>query len=101
MGPMDHTRCTGVVRSIQSFHMDGNGWNDIAYNFLVCPHGKPRIRQGVQLVQHDELNTELSVVSEDEAASLLGPRNGSTNTVSTQSRPYGSITQPIPMTKTT
>jgi hypothetical protein len=33
--------------------------------------GKPRIRQGIQLVQHDELNAELNVVSEDEAASLL------------------------------
>src|SRR5438552_3958146 len=33
--------------------------------------GKPRIRQGIQLVQHDELNAELSVISEDEAASLL------------------------------
>jgi len=33
--------------------------------------GKPRIRQGIQLVQHDELNAELNVLSEDEAASLL------------------------------
>jgi hypothetical protein len=32
---------------------------------------KPRIRQGIQLVQHDELSAELSVISEDEAASLL------------------------------
>src|SRR6266568_7668474 len=33
--------------------------------------GKPRIRPSIQLVQHDELNAELSVISDDEAASLL------------------------------
>jgi len=34
-----HDRCASLVRGIQSFHMDGRGWNDIAYNFLVCQHG--------------------------------------------------------------
>ncbi|KAA0232601.1 MAG: hypothetical protein JJLCMIEE_03325 [Acidimicrobiales bacterium] len=24
-----------ILRSIQNYHMDGNGWNDIAYNFAV------------------------------------------------------------------
>jgi hypothetical protein len=24
---------------VQNFHMDGRGWNDIAYNWLVCKHG--------------------------------------------------------------
>lgn len=27
------------VRSIQDFHMDGRGWNDIAYSFLVSSDG--------------------------------------------------------------
>ncbi len=27
------------VRSIQDYHMDHNGWNDIGYNFLVAPDG--------------------------------------------------------------
>jgi hypothetical protein len=35
------------------------------------PADKPRVRQGIQLIQHDELNAELHVISDDEAASLL------------------------------
>lgn len=39
VGLYDHSKCDGVVRSIQNFHMDHNGWIDIAYNALVCYHG--------------------------------------------------------------
>jgi hypothetical protein len=28
-----------IIRSIQAFHMDGRGWSDIAYNFVVDPWG--------------------------------------------------------------
>lgn len=35
----DHSRCAALVRGIQNFHMDGRGWSDIAYNFMVCRHG--------------------------------------------------------------
>lgn len=35
----DHSKCSGLVRGIQNFHMDSRRWSDIAYNFLVCPHG--------------------------------------------------------------
>lgn len=34
-----HDRCAQIVRGYQSFHMDSNGWADIAYSSLVCPHG--------------------------------------------------------------
>ena len=34
----DHSKCASIVRGIQNFHMDGRGWVDIAYNFIVCPH---------------------------------------------------------------
>lgn len=29
----------GIIRSIQAFHMDGRGWSDIAYNFVVDKYG--------------------------------------------------------------
>jgi hypothetical protein len=29
-----------IMRAIQSFHMDTNGWNDIGYQFLVDRHGQ-------------------------------------------------------------
>lgn len=44
MGQFSHASCATKVRGIQRFHMDpvargGRGWSDIAYNFIVCPHG--------------------------------------------------------------
>jgi hypothetical protein len=35
----DHSKCAGLVRGIQNYHMDAKGWSDIAYNFIICPHG--------------------------------------------------------------
>jgi hypothetical protein len=35
----DHRDCAGVVKRIQNFHQLVRGWNDIAYNWLVCQHG--------------------------------------------------------------
>jgi hypothetical protein len=35
----DHALCDDRVRSIQNGHMDGQGWNDVGYTALVCPHG--------------------------------------------------------------
>lgn len=37
IGP--HTSCAPMVRGIQAYHMDHNGWTDIAYNGVACPHG--------------------------------------------------------------
>lgn len=39
MGTFSHDRCADKVRGIQGFHRDARGWADIAYNFVVCPHG--------------------------------------------------------------
>lgn len=36
---VDHGLCIKRVRSVQNGHMDGNGWTDIGYSFVVCPHG--------------------------------------------------------------
>lgn len=38
-GQFGHESCPSKVRAIQAYHMDNNGWSDIAYNFVVCPHG--------------------------------------------------------------
>ncbi|MFX4294411.1 N-acetylmuramoyl-L-alanine amidase [Streptomyces bohaiensis] len=35
----NHADCAGQVRSIQNYHMDTNGWTDVAYSHLVCVHG--------------------------------------------------------------
>lgn len=29
-----------IVRSVQAYHMDGRGWSDIAYNFLIGADGR-------------------------------------------------------------
>lgn len=39
MPDVPHDRCASVVRGTQNFHMDGRGWSDVAYNFLICRHG--------------------------------------------------------------
>lgn len=39
MGSSPHSECDDIVRGIQNYHMDSNGWSDIAYNILVCTHG--------------------------------------------------------------
>lgn len=38
-GVYPHSSCASKVRGIQRFHMEGRGWGDIAYNFIICPHG--------------------------------------------------------------
>ena len=35
----DHANCAARVRGVQNYHMDANGWSDIAYNWVVCKHG--------------------------------------------------------------
>ncbi|GHH69382.1 hypothetical protein GCM10017673_19760 [Streptosporangium violaceochromogenes] len=36
----DHARCVAMVKSIQTHHMSGNGWMDIGYSMVACPHRK-------------------------------------------------------------
>ncbi|NUW33992.1 N-acetylmuramoyl-L-alanine amidase [Nonomuraea sp. SMC257] len=36
----DHNGCVSLVQSIQRGHQDGNGWLDIGYSFVACPHRK-------------------------------------------------------------
>lgn len=46
----EHSVCPSLVRGIQNFHMDGRGWSDIAYNFLICPHGYVFEGRGLDVV---------------------------------------------------
>ena len=39
LGSSPDSLCDDKVRGIQNYHIDHNGWADIAYSFLVCPHG--------------------------------------------------------------
>lgn len=39
MGSRSHGDCDNLMRSIQNYHMDTQGWTDIAYNLAVCEHG--------------------------------------------------------------
>jgi N-acetylmuramoyl-L-alanine amidase len=34
-----HRNCASRVRGIQRYHMQTQGWNDIAYSYLFCKHG--------------------------------------------------------------
>lgn len=34
-----HENCAARIRAIQDFHMDKQGWLDIAYNHIFCRHG--------------------------------------------------------------
>lgn len=42
----DHAKCVAVVKSIQNQHMDGNGWMDIGYSMVACPHRKVFVGRG-------------------------------------------------------
>lgn len=46
----DHTKCAGLIRGIQNFHMDVRGWSDIAYNFVECPHGYTFVCRGLNII---------------------------------------------------
>lgn len=39
LGAYDHGDCPGLVRSMQDFHMDSNGWSDLGYSLVCCRHG--------------------------------------------------------------
>ncbi|WP_405149420.1 N-acetylmuramoyl-L-alanine amidase [Sphaerisporangium sp. NBC_01403] len=42
----DHAKCVAMVKSFQSYHMDGNGWLDLAYSMVACPHRKVFVGRG-------------------------------------------------------
>lgn len=48
VGDQDHRFCAAQVRGIQRYHQQSRGWADIAYNYLICQHGKVFVGRGLQ-----------------------------------------------------
>lgn len=70
MGSFPHTSCPTKMRVIQNYHMDTQGWNDIAYNFAVCPHGVVFVGRDHGI--RSSANGSNSGNSESEAVCYLG-----------------------------
>ena len=74
-----------ALRSIQNFHMDSNGWNDIGYNLILFqPRGllrRPRLYWGrpwnanpAAQLGHNSGTIALCVVADDEPINFLTKR---------------------------
>jgi hypothetical protein len=50
--PSRNTRAAeeAKMREIQNFHMDGNGWDDIAYGLLIMPSGRVYRGRGIGVI---------------------------------------------------
>jgi hypothetical protein len=64
-----HDRCAAYIRLLQDQHMDGNGWSDIGYSFLVCTHGY--VYEGRGLKRRNSANGNTSLNEQDYAVCLL------------------------------
>ncbi|WP_112469408.1 N-acetylmuramoyl-L-alanine amidase [Streptomyces triticisoli] len=62
-----HTQCAAYVRQLQAQHMDGNGWSDIGYSFVVCTHGYVYEGRGLKRRNSANGNTTLN----DQAYAVL------------------------------
>lgn len=67
--PKDHAACHAKVRAIQNHHMDTNGWSDIGYSFLVCPHGDAFEGRGLQ--RRNSANGGTALNEQDYAVVLM------------------------------
>lgn len=54
-----------LIRGIQDFHMDGRGWSDIAYNYLVFNGSRPRVfyGRGARVIPAAQLNHNTGTVA--------------------------------------
>ncbi|WP_237313513.1 peptidoglycan recognition protein family protein [Streptomyces sp. AMCC400023] len=64
-----HDRCAAYIRLLQDQHMDGNGWSDIGYSFLVCTHGY--VYEGRGLKRRNSANGNTALNEQDYAVCLL------------------------------
>jgi len=77
-----HDRCDDYVRQLQASHMDGNGWSDIGYSFVVCTHGY--VYEGRGLRRRNSANGNTSLNEQDYALCLLVGSSGLTKPTDTQ-----------------
>jgi hypothetical protein len=71
-----HMQCAAYVRQIQAQHMDGNGWSDVGYSFLVCTHGY--VYEGRGLRRRNSANGNTTLNNQDYAVLLLVGSSGLT-----------------------
>lgn len=71
-----HAQCAAYVRQIQAQHMDGNGWSDVGYSFLVCTHGY--VYEGRGLRRRNSANGNTTLNNQDYAVLLLVGSSGLT-----------------------
>lgn len=77
-----HDLCDDYVRQIQAQHMDGNGWSDIGYSFLVCTHGY--VYEGRGLRRRNSANGSTTLNDENYAVCLLVGSSGLTRPTDAQ-----------------
>ncbi|MGP4048790.1 peptidoglycan recognition protein family protein [Streptomyces sp. 2A115] len=78
----DHGQCDDYVRQIQSQHMDGNGWSDIGYSFVVCTHGY--VYEGRGLRRRNSANGNTTLNDQDYAVLLMVGSSGLTKPTDAQ-----------------
>ncbi|MBL1094723.1 N-acetylmuramoyl-L-alanine amidase [Streptomyces sp. NPDC001739] len=61
--PENHSKCAGRVRAIQADHLANRkeNYSDIAYSFVVCPHGHVFEGRGLHKLQAANGNHQLNV----------------------------------------
>jgi hypothetical protein len=69
-----HDQCDDYVRKIQAQHMDGKGWSDIGYSFVVCTHGY--VYEGRGLKRRNSANGNTTLNEQDYAICLLVGSSG-------------------------
>lgn len=71
-----HDKCAAYVRSLQASHMDGNGWSDIGYSFVVCTHGD--VYEGRGLKRRNSANGNTTLNDQDYAVLVMVGSSGLT-----------------------
>ena len=77
-----HAQCAAYIRQLQAQHMDGNGWSDVGYSFLVCTHGY--VYEGRGLKRRNSANGSTSLNNQDYAVLLMVGSSGLTKPTAAQ-----------------